>query len=157
MMTTWTDERYDLLGAMWAEGYTAQQIADKLGGVTRNGVIGKVHRSGLPARFTPPKKHCTTKTPAPKSKQKYVRQLIAPGGGKPLRMADVLVYELPVTVEDSEIPTRQRRTLLELRDHLCRYPVGDPKEPGFFFCGAPIQKGSPYCDGHHQRCYQEES
>ncbi len=57
---SWTDERVELLKKMWTEGQSASQIAKELGGVTRNAVIGKVHRLGLSNRTTGP-------TPAPAS------------------------------------------------------------------------------------------
>ena len=52
---SWTEERIDRLKAMWTEGATASQIADELGGVSRNAVIGKAHRLGLEARPSPVK------------------------------------------------------------------------------------------------------
>src|SRR5688500_16051891 len=52
---SWTDERIERLKKMWADGATASQIADELGGVSRNAVIGKAHRLGLDARPSPVK------------------------------------------------------------------------------------------------------
>src|SRR5690348_17780732 len=52
---SWTEERIDRLKKMWSEGSTASQIADELGGVSRNAVIGKAHRLGLEARPSPVK------------------------------------------------------------------------------------------------------
>lgn len=74
---SWTDERIDRLKAMWNEGKTASQIADELGGVSRNAVIGKAHRLGLEARPSPvkgndekPAKAEAPRTPAAKAKEK---------------------------------------------------------------------------------------
>ena len=65
---SWTDERVELLKKMWSEGQSASQIAKELGGVTRNAVIGKVHRLGLSNRTTPSKAEEPAEKPAPKAK-----------------------------------------------------------------------------------------
>src|SRR5581483_11416960 len=99
----WTDERVDLLKKLWADGLSGAQIAQELGGVSRNGVIGKAHRLGLTGRREP------------------------------------------------RAPRAPRRSLLELTDATCRWPVGDPQHPEFFFCGAPPRANSPYCAAHWRR------
>ena len=68
-------------------------------------------------------------------------------------MANVVEREPVVEVVDSAIPAWQRRTIQEVTDYQCKYPVGDPKDPDFFFCGAPIREGEVYCTAHYQRCY----
>ena len=61
----WTDERIDQLKSMWEKGMTASQIADELGGVSRNAVIGKAHRLGLQARPSPVRESKDDSSPAP--------------------------------------------------------------------------------------------
>lgn len=152
METFWTDERFAQLDELWAAGYSAAVIAEKLG-TTRNSVIGKARRSNLESRAKSPNGH---RDPVdPKYKRKYVRQLTV--YGKHREMSTVRLQAAPVKVIDSEIPTKQRRTLLKLRDWQCKYPVGEVGEPGFFFCAASAMEGSVYCAAHHRRCYQPGS
>jgi GcrA cell cycle regulator len=63
---SWTDQRIDQLKTLWEKGLTASQIADELGGVSRNAVIGKAHRLGLKSRPSPVKANEADKKPAPK-------------------------------------------------------------------------------------------
>jgi GcrA cell cycle regulator len=57
---------------------------------------------------------------------------------------------------DADIPHAQRRSLPQLNDRVCRWPVGDPGRPGFFFCGAPRSAGKPFCAAHCQRAYRHD-
>ena len=74
---SWTDERVEILTKMWAEGNSASQIAKELGGVTRNAVIGKVHRLGLSNRATTStsKKSDSNAKSVPKSSSKVKQKL----------------------------------------------------------------------------------
>ena len=92
---SWTDERIDQLKAMWEKGMTASQIAEELGGVSRNAVIGKAHRLGLQSRPSPvkanetPRKKATpaapkpAATPAPSPAAEPVKAEPAPAAGRP--------------------------------------------------------------------------
>jgi GcrA cell cycle regulator len=57
---------------------------------------------------------------------------------------------------DADIPLPQRRSLLELDRHACRWPIGDPRSPDFLFCGAKPRRGKPYCAAHCARAYISE-
>ncbi len=153
---SWTDDRVELLKKLWSEGLSASQIAGRLGGVTRNAVIGKVHRLGLSGRATTsrvkshrPRKHnaSTAKRPArarfATSGNPTVRALY-PGDGEPYVPA----------VEEMDIPEKQRKTLQSLEACSCRWPVGDPQTPEFFFCGGKAVPGLPYCEHHARRAFQ---
>jgi GcrA cell cycle regulator len=80
---SWTDERIDRLKSMWEKGLTASQIADELGGVSRNAVIGKAHRLGLKSRPSPVKANDGEAKPAPKPKAKPVEKAAAPRASAP--------------------------------------------------------------------------
>ncbi|MEQ1550190.1 GcrA family cell cycle regulator [Sphingorhabdus sp.] len=80
---SWTDERIDRLKTMWEKGLTASQIADELGGVSRNAVIGKAHRLGLKSRPSPVKANDGEVKPAPKPKAKPVEKAAAPRASAP--------------------------------------------------------------------------
>ncbi|HMT40771.1 MAG TPA: GcrA family cell cycle regulator [Sphingorhabdus sp.] len=80
---SWTDERIDRLKTMWEKGLTASQIADELGGVSRNAVIGKAHRLGLKSRPSPVKANEGEAKPAPKPKAKPVEKAAAPRQSAP--------------------------------------------------------------------------
>jgi GcrA cell cycle regulator len=142
--STWTDERCTQLDDLWAAGYSAAIIADKIGGITRCAVIGKAHRRGLATRKE--FKHKSSET-----RKKYIRRQVITHG-KHREMRDVVLQKRPVEIKDSEIPTAQRKTFFELEKHHCRWPVGEPGQPGFFFCGAPANYPfASYCPAHRKR------
>ena len=167
---SWTDDRVEILTKMWAEGNSASQIAKELGGVTRNAVIGKVHRLGLSNRTTTStstKSEVKTKsTPknGPKSKQKArkpeitepksdsvtsLRRQIIPAGQPlpPQPSANEISPEALARV--SEIEKKAKKlSLLELTEKTCKWPVGDPATEDFWFCGLATQSGKPYCEAH---------
>jgi GcrA cell cycle regulator len=111
----WTEESISSLRAMWSEGKSASQIAASLGGnITRNAVIGKVHRLALDGRPSPIK-----------------------GPVKPRVKKEV-----------------HGKTLLGMNDRMCKWPIGDPRQPDFHFCSEHAQTGLPYCSEHAAIAYQ---
>ncbi|HMO28013.1 GcrA family cell cycle regulator [Enterovirga sp.] len=165
--TSWTDERVELLGKLWGEGLSASQIAALLGGgVTRNAVIGKVHRLGLsgrtkagqpapaarPAKARPP----ATAPAAPEPPRPRILAAV-PVAALPAAFAPPSVPEAPPAAEAAEIPVSQRVSILELRETMCRWPLGDPQNPEFGFCGARTATGLPYCLVHCRLAYQPAS
>jgi GcrA cell cycle regulator len=143
----WTDERVELLKKLWQDGLSASQIAKQLGGVTRNAVIGKVHRLGLSGRATPSKPARTVfKAPRP------ARPVAAPSA--PRRMAETATaltpQPSPVRYVDEAPGTA---TVLTLAAHMCKWPIGDPSLDNFTFCGRRACDG-PYCQEHNQVAYQ---
>lgn len=171
---SWTDERVEILKKMWGEGQSASQIAKELGGVTRNAVIGKVHRLGLSNRATtnaapkaeakpkatpkaepkaPPKEQPASKATEPAAEKPSnvtpLRRQIIPAGQPlpPQPSANEISPEALARV--SEIEKKAKKlTLLELTERTCKWPVGDPATPNFWFCGLPTQTGKPYCEAH---------
>jgi GcrA cell cycle regulator len=162
---SWTDERVELLKKMWSEGQSASQIAKELGGVTRNAVIGKVHRLGLskPAPANKPE-------PAPEAKPQPVAAAPVPTPSLPARKQIIPAGQpLPPQPSTNEISPEalakvseiekkaKRLTLMELTERTCKWPVGDPATDDFWFCGLPVQQGKPYCEAHVGVAFQPMS
>jgi GcrA cell cycle regulator len=145
----WTEERVELLKKLWADGLSASQIAAELGGITRNAVIGKVHRLGLSGRAKSP----SSSGPRPhKARSSGMMRMSRPSirGNTALAFA----YEPEPEQEPIEIPVEQRKTLLQLTEKTCRWPVGDPGSGDFFFCGGDTVNELPYCSYHSRVAYQ---
>lgn len=151
---TWTDERVELLKKLWADGLSASQIAAELGGITRNAVIGKVHRLGLSGRAKSP----SSSAPRPRKPRSpsHMMRVSRPSIRGNTALAHAYDYEPEPEPEPIEniIPIGQRRTLLELTEATCRWPIGDPGSPDFFFCGGNVTTGLPYCAYHARVAYQ---
>ncbi|KNG94764.1 GcrA family cell cycle regulator [Pseudaestuariivita atlantica] len=166
---SWTDERVELLKKMWGEGQSASQIAKELGGVTRNAVIGKVHRLGLSNRAGPgaapakpepkpePKPKAAAKpaeaeaapAPEPKPASTPARKQIIPAGQPlpPQPSANEISPEALAKVSEVEKKAK-KLSLMELTERTCKWPVGDPATDDFWFCGLPVKAGKPYCEAH---------
>jgi GcrA cell cycle regulator len=152
---SWTDERVELLKKLWQDGLSASQIAAELGGITRNAVIGKVHRLGLSGRAKSPS------SSAPRARKPRSHMMRVPRTMSRGNTALALAYEMEPEPEpeliENIIPIGQRRTLLELTDATCRWPIGDPASSEFFFCGGAPLNGLPYCSYHSRVAYQPAS
>ena len=150
---SWTDERVETLKKLWSDGLSASQIAAELGGITRNAVIGKVHRLGLSGRAKSP----SSASPRPrKPRSPHMLRVSRPAMRGNTALAQAFDYEVEPEPEMIEniIPIGQRRTLLELTEETCRWPIGDPGATDFFFCGGPAQTAGPYCSYHSRVAYQ---
>jgi GcrA cell cycle regulator len=161
----WTEERVELLKKLWNDGLSASQIAGELGSVTRNAVIGKVHRLGLSGRAkTPnaagaaPRNPARKPAPRPPSHPMSGPAVLTRGANAlapqfaPEAEAEVEVQAAPS--EDVVVPFSERVTIMDLREYMCRWPMGDPTTPEFRFCGARSQTGMPYCTHHARIAYQ---
>lgn len=157
---SWTEDRVELLKKLWNEGLSASQIAGRLGhGVTRNAVIGKVHRLGLSGRVTPQRaaRPRPRKTREPSHPGRSMLPTIGANALKPLHRPEPVVRAEPEPepIRLVDIPKGERVNILMLSDRTCRWPVGDPGTDEFFFCGhAPKASGGPYCDYHARVAYQ---
>lgn len=144
---SWTDERVEQLKKLWTDGLSASQIAAELGGITRNAVIGKVHRLGLSGRAKSP----SSAAPRPR-KPRQTHMMRVPRASMRGNTALAYAYDLDVESEpepiENIIPIGQRRTLLELNENTCRWPIGDPASQEFFFCGGQPITSLPYCAYH---------
>ena len=141
----WTDERVELLKKLWLEGLSASQIAKQLGGVTRNAVIGKVHRLGLSGRATPSQpSRPSFKTPRPPRPITHsTPRRLEP---RPQPMAAPVYF-----VEEAG-----SATVLTLGAHMCKWPIGDPATDSFTFCGRRSDGDGPYCVNHARIAYQPQ-
>ncbi len=151
---TWTDERVEMLKKLWGDGLSASQIAAELGGITRNAVIGKVHRLGLSGRAKSP----SSAAPRPRKARTHSHMLRVsrPAMRGNTALAQAYDYELEPEPEliENIIPLGQRRTLLELTEETCRWTIGDPGTAEFFFCGGQSVPSGPYCSYHSRVAYQ---
>lgn len=153
---SWTDERVALLRRLWEDGQSASKIAAQLGGVTRNAVIGKVHRLGLAGRVKVAEDASSAAKPV--EAEKAVEA--APTPEPVIAVAHRPAPEFPpvvarqTAVEPVSIPVSQRVTIMDLRESMCRWPLGDPTTPEFRFCGARSITGLPYCTHHAEIAYQ---
>lgn len=162
---SWTDERVTVLKKLWAEGHSASQIAKQLGGVTRNAVIGKVHRLGLSGRATPSR---PVKRPPrlARPKPRFVAEAPAVVAAAPAPVA--AATKLPGVTDVPALPERTASlaplpplpmadgtpaSILTLRDSMCKWPIGDPADPKFAFCGRKADCG-PYCTEHAAVAFQ---
>ena len=167
---SWTDERINLLKKMWKDGKSAAEIAKTLGkGVTRNAVIGKAHRMGLSGRPSPIKK--PTAAPAKKEKEAAAPRKEAAAAPKesaaPRKPAQQQTkhpplmhnrdVEEPRKPEKEILPLNGGTPLIDLTERMCKWPIGDPREADFTFCGRGIRVGTPYCPDHAAMAYQTSS
>ncbi|HEX3424402.1 MAG TPA: GcrA family cell cycle regulator [Sphingomicrobium sp.] len=193
---SWTEERIERLKKMWHEGATASQIADELGGVSRNAVIGKAHRLGLEQRPSPVKpgeeKEVKKAAPAPAasaatkpSKAEGTKAVPGAAAAQPAAPAQRLSPQemqyrsigpggfirqgpgeqqapIPPAPPRRLVPAKpspevaDKTSLLELNDRICKWPIGHPGEPDFYFCGEPANPGFPYCVEHCGVAYQAQ-
>ena len=159
----WTDEIVEQLKQHWIDGKSASQIAGLLGnGVTRNAVIGKVHRLGLAGRAKTP----STSVPRPRRlAPPPVHRVAGPrlSSPAPRMMRGATAFALaPQTLSELEtqeefesvvLPMSLRVTIVELKESMCRWPLGDPATSEFRYCGSPAVPG-PYCTYHGGLAYQ---
>ena len=178
----WTEERVELLKKLWLEGLSASQIAGVLAeGVTRNAVIGKVHRLKLTGRAKPASSTPRARTAPRAPGVRRMPSAGSSGGGartssgiasmmksrnmsagsiqgatalKPSEEFAVEAYVAP-QVQELYIPEDQRLNLLQLNEETCKWPIGDPLTPDFYFCGQHSEEGKPYCDFHSRRAYHQ--
>jgi GcrA cell cycle regulator len=134
----WTEERVDQLKQMWTDGLSASQIARALGNVTRNAVIGKVHRLGLSGRASPAR----AERPRIRSVSPRISVPKAPPP-MPIEVKDPIVTE-----------TGDSITVVNISRNMCKWPVGDPSANDFRFCGHGTKQNSPYCEAHSRMAFQ---
>jgi GcrA cell cycle regulator len=164
----WTDERVERLKKLWSEGLSASQIAAQLGGVSRNAVIGKVHRLSLPGRAKAggttasrsqkraPVTTTQTRPQASFAPRPVTRTVTRPAGATMLKEEiEVDALEVMERVSDNVVvPIFKRVPLIKLTERTCKWPLGDPLKEDFCFCGNDSPDTSPYCGFHQKLAYQ---
>lgn len=169
----WTDQMVEDLKKMWDEGLTTGEIGKRLG-VSKNSIVGKVHRLQLIARPSPIKKKddsdetiAAASSPVtaskPKAEVSEVKENKAAASTPSKEAAPVQQprQDRIDTIRNSahvEHPKgKHKTTLTDLDNHTCRWPVGDPKDDNFHFCGRKIKIGQTYCDEHAAVAYVKTS
>ncbi len=154
----WNDDRVEQLKKLWADGLSASQIAAQLGEVTRNAVIGKVHRLGLATRASSNRSNSSRlRLRQAQPRRQVQRQRVSHVGNTAFRQmleADASPLGHTPVVEEIEIPLAERKTLQQLTECMCRWPIGDPQQADFYFCGRNKVAGLPYCESHARRAFR---
>ena len=169
----WTDERIKQLRQLWSEGQSASKIAEKLGGVTRNAVIGKIHRLGLSNRSENSEKKIITKKrgrPAKVKNTDNFQKQVDNSKNKDFSQINSDKFDdlhvdglegdknmLPeaTLANIAELEENAKKlNLMELTERTCKWPIGDPATENFWFCGHPSEQGKPYCSTHVSIAFQ---
>jgi len=143
----WTDERVETLKKLWLDGLSASQIAKQLGGVTRNAVIGKVHRLGLSGRAAP------SHPSRPAFKAPRAPRPVTHAAPRP-RAMEPRLHHAPAPKPAPFVELPGTATVLTLGRHMCKWPTGDPSSDDFTFCGRRAVDEQPYCADHARVAYQ---
>ena len=156
---SWTDDRVATLKKLWTEGLSASQIAKELGGVSRNAVIGKVHRLGLESRqkAAPKAEEDATVEPLAEAPTQAPEAPPAPEpepAAVPEAANDVGTADAD---DDIVVPIPLKLKLTELTERTCKWPIGDPMHDDFHFCGHEADEGRPYCEYHSTLAFQPAS
>jgi GcrA cell cycle regulator len=141
----WTDDRVETLKRLWLVGLSAAQVARQLGGVSRNAVIGKLHRLGLTGvRAAAARPRRIAGTPTRPRRPVQPRRRATPVAPHPQTMPPAIDPAEPGLVRDAT----------ELRPHLCKWPIGDPQADDFSFCGRRTLDDGPYCPTHDRLAHR---
>lgn len=145
---SWTDERISELTRLWDQGLSASEIGKTLG-VSKNAVVGKAHRLNLPARPSPIKRGGSAKPRTSKPVIKTPDRI----GKMECRPAVPTTSEVRTHEPRLARPALKKRAVVKSGNSACLWPIGDPGENDFHFCGEPAVSGKPYCQEHCARAY----
>ena len=138
---SWNDEKVAKLKELWGKGSTASQIAEIIGGISRNAVIGKAHRLNLSAKIKTrnvPKNH--------DFKNNHDKKDNFPVRGRKSKFKSLII--------EKNFEPENPKQLEELDENSCKWPVGHPNEKSFYFCGRTSLKDFSYCKLHLLYAYQ---
>ena len=141
---SWTEEKVTKLKKLWGSGKTASQIAEIIGGISRNAVIGKAHRLNLSAKI---------KTRAATSNQSFDNGLEEKKTKNKLSRKS----KFKSLIIEKDFEPENPKQLEELTDNDCKYPIGHPNEKDFYFCGRSSLKDFSYCKLHLLYSYQSKN
>ena len=138
---SWTEEKVAKLKELWGKGSTASQIAEIIGGISRNAVIGKAHRLNLSAKI---------KTRTATSNQNFENSIdqknIKSRRGRKSKFKSLII--------EKDFEPENPKQLEELDENSCKWPIGHPNEKSFYFCGRSSLKDFSYCKLHLLYAYQ---
>tara|TARA_B100001057_G_scaffold433217_1_gene461968 strand:+ start:232 stop:735 length:504 start_codon:yes stop_codon:yes gene_type:complete len=138
---SWTEEKVAKLKELWGKGNTASQIAEIIGGISRNAVIGKAHRLNLSAKIK------TRTAPSNENFNNSVNE-------KNIRIKRGRRSKFKSLIIEKDFEPENPKQLEELTDNDCKYPIGHPDEKNFYFCGRTSLKDFSYCKLHLLYSYQ---
>ena len=139
---SWTEEKVESLKKLWGSGKTASQIAEIIGGISRNAVIGKAHRLNLSAKIktrTATSNQNFDNSTSEKSTQTSKR-------GRRSKFKSLII--------EKDFEPENPKQLEELDESSCKWPIGHPDEKSFYFCGRSSLKDFSYCKLHLLYAYQ---
>ena len=138
---SWTDEKVAKLKELWGKGSTASQIAEIIGGISRNAVIGKAHRLNLSAKI---------KTRAATSNHNFENSIVE----KEIKNRRGRKGKFKSLIIEKDFEPEKPKQLEELDENSCKWPIGHPDEKSFYFCGRSSLKDFSYCKLHLLYAYQ---
>ena len=138
---SWTDEKVSKLKELWGKGNTASQIAEIIGGISRNAVIGKAHRLNLSAKIK-----TRTATSSKNFDTTIEENNIKSKRGRKSKFQSLII--------EKDFEPENPKQLEELDENTCKWPIGHPDEKNFYFCGRSSLKDFSYCKLHLLYAYQ---
>ena len=138
---SWTDEKVEKLKELWGKGQTVSQIAELIGGLTRNAVIGKAHRLNLSAKIK-----TRTATSNKSFDESILDKNIKTRRGRKSKFKSLII--------EKDFEPENPKQLEELDEQSCKWPIGHPNESTFYFCGRSSLKDFSYCKLHLLYAYQ---